>query len=82
MMLETCPFCGGSKIKYSIKTKTKYFQAAFYCATCHAYGPRILSDSCYESLSYSSRYAVRKDKDLEERAADAWNSQIHKKVQM
>ena len=81
-MLKECPWCGSTKIKYSIKTKgsmydfntypaTPYsrYRACYYCASCGAYGP-------YVSKEYQrpNRYDVEKDEQLRQAAEDRWNN--------
>lgn len=74
-MLRNCPFCGSSKIKYSVKTKGNYFQAACYCDECHSYGPRILSDKYDKhAFTYSLRHVVQNDLELRAKAEAAWNN--------
>ena len=74
-MLRNCPFCGSSKIKYSVKSKGEYFQAACYCDDCHSYGPRVLSDK-YDKhqFTYSLKYVVKNDSALKAKAEAAWNN--------
>ena len=78
-MLRPCPWCGGEKIKYSIKTRgstydfnisehvTRY-RACYYCDSCGAYGP-------YQSKEYirPNRSIVQHDEDLRKAAEERWN---------
>lgn len=77
MKLNPCPFCSNSKIKYSTKKsgsyKAEYYQAAFYCDACHAYGPRVLSQKF--DGKYSSGYSIRRDENLKIEASKLWNQQ-------
>lgn len=73
MKPSPCPFCGGTDIRYSIKTTTISYKRAYhvtaYCNNCHCYGPRILVKVDEDA----SRYDVARDKQLEEAAYEAWN---------
>lgn len=45
--INNCPFCKSNKLDISIKTSgrwSRYYQVAVYCKTCHAYGPRVISN--------------------------------------
>lgn len=73
--LNPCPFCGSTKIKYSLKTVTsnweRYYHAVCYCDDCHTYGPRVLSEK------EISRHQVEKDADLRLKAEEAWNKRCY-----
>ena len=73
-----CPFCGGTKIKYSLKTAgrfERYYHAQFYCNDCHTYGPRVNSEKVEDS--YLGRVAVERDDELMQLAKDAWNKRAY-----
>lgn len=74
---KSCPFCGSSKLDYSIKTKGEYYHCVVYCKTCRAYGPRTLlklkdNEHLYGGVGYNmttlSKYNAL------ETALEAWNS--------
>lgn len=77
MNLNPCPFCSSPKIKYSTKKsgkyKEEYYQAAFYCDDCHAYGPRVISKKF--DGDYITGYYIRNDEILKAEAAKLWNQQ-------
>ncbi len=70
--LKPCPFCGGRKIAYSIKTSTSNFKriyhAAMYCEKCHCYGNRVLIYPVEDS-----RYSVGRNELYKRKAIEAWN---------
>jgi hypothetical protein len=72
--MKPCPFCGSTKIKYSVKTTRQQFQpvwhAAFYCWDCNCYGPRAL----YKPNKDLRRWDVEKDENLKAQALDLWET--------
>ena len=41
-ILKACPFCGSTKVKYSVKkAQDNIYHAQVYCNDCHATGPRV-----------------------------------------
>jgi Lar family restriction alleviation protein len=73
--LKSCPFCGGKKIGYSIKTATSNYQriyhAAMYCAKCHCYGARVLIRPVEHS-----RISVERNESYKRKAIEAWNRRV------
>ena len=69
--LRPCPYCGGSDIRYSIKSTTlqfkKAYHASMYCWDCNSYGPRVL----YKSDEH--RYDVEHNENLRKQAESLWN---------
>lgn len=72
-MVKPCPFCRSTNIKYSVKGKRYYYQAAYYCRDCNCYGPRILSEHVAET-SYPQKCAILREGSLQQQAEEAWNS--------
>ncbi len=73
--LVKCPFCKGTDIRYSIRATGRFdliYHAAFYCNTCHCYGPRVLSVRV-DHYDYKKRSEKENDPGLQKIAADAWN---------
>ena len=73
--MKACPFCGGTDIRYSLKSSTSQFQpifyAAFYCWDCNTYGPRVL----YKPESkHARRYDIEKNEKIKAVAVEKWNS--------
>lgn len=70
--LKPCPFCGGNKIAYSIKTSTSNFKriyhAAMYCKNCHSYGARVMVHPVE-----TNRVVIERNESYEEKAIEAWN---------
>ena len=72
--METCPFCGGSDIRYSLKASAnigrRNYHACFYCWNCNTYGPRVL----YTADPDVHRHTVEHNEELKRAAAEKWNS--------
>jgi hypothetical protein len=72
--LKPCPYCGGSDIRYSIKTTTISFERAYhltmYCWNCNCYGPRTLYKCGKQS---ENRVKLEMNTDFYTQAAEAWN---------
>lgn len=70
--LKPCPFCGGKKLGYSIKTSTSNYQrvyhATMYCGKCHCYGARVLIHPVE-----SNRISVERNESYRRKAIEAWN---------
>ena len=41
--MKPCPFCGGTELDLSVKTRGDYYHCVVYCKTCRAYGPRTMN---------------------------------------
>lgn len=73
--IKPCPFCKGTKIKYSSKTmganhwkKKVQYHIAMYCNSCHCYGPRTiitLNEGEHRTTIESDKYV--------QMAIDRWN---------
>lgn len=71
--IAPCPFCGGTKIKYSSKTMgsnryKKQYHIAMYCDNCHCYGPRTII-----TLNDGERRDAINDKKYVQMAINRWN---------
>lgn len=77
-----CPYCGSRKIRYSIKTNSKFsdvwYNACCYCADCNAYGPRARSEKYNTSSGYLNRVNVENNTELMESAMKLWNTRAIK----
>jgi hypothetical protein len=77
-----CPFCGSLKIKYSIKTNSRYsevwYNASCYCADCNTYGPRVRSAKHNVGSGYLNRVNIEQDTELMESAKKMWNTRAIK----
>ena len=78
MQITNCPFCGGSKIKYSVatarSTTQEYYRVSMYCTDCGCHGPRHLVRPEPGETGYNVREAVVKDEQLQNKAIELWNS--------
>lgn len=70
--LQPCPFCGSTKLDYSLKTSGAGYHAVVYCKTCHTYGPRVLIK--HEGDTYPDRYKYERDETIKQKAAELWNN--------
>ena len=72
--MKSCPFCGSSDIRYSIKTGTSNFKriyhASWYCWDCNTYGPRVL----YKPAEDIHRSTIEKDETLKAAALKLWET--------
>lgn len=70
--LKPCPFCGGNRIAYSMKTATsnyeRIYRTAMYCEDCNAYGGRVIVHP-----THSDRYDIERFDANKQAAIDAWN---------
>ena len=69
--LKPCPFCGGNKIDYSIKTTGRWerkYHMAMYCKECNCYGARVLV-----TPTETNRYDIEKNTEYKKLAIEAWN---------
>ena len=76
--LKSCPFCGGTDIRHSLKISGKrdiYYHSVMYCNKCHTYGPRVMSEK-FDHNNYKGRYAIEKDESLKIKAIEAWNRRV------
>jgi C4-type Zn-finger protein len=73
--MKPCPFCGSTKIKYSLKTGTQYFKriyhACWYCWDCNTYGPRVLYKPAED---VRCRETVERDEALKADALKLWET--------
>lgn len=74
--MKPCPFCGGTKLDLSVKTRGDYYHCVVYCKTCRAYGPRTIlkldeGEYMYKHTSYNE--SVLSNHSVREKAADIWN---------
>lgn len=76
--LKPCPFCSGTDIRYSLKTKGArdiQYHAVMYCNSCHCYGKRTLTRKLGRT-DYADRRNVQKDTDIKQGAIEAWNTRV------
>ena len=66
--LKPCPFCGGSDVRYSIKTVGVGYHAAFYCNYCHCYGPGYIARGPFEN-----RNEIERNEHTKRWARNLWN---------
>jgi len=71
--IKSCPFCASNKVMYSSRFSGSQYRASVYCDTCHAYGPRILSESV-KGMDYQKRRELQNCLILKKDAIEAWNS--------
>ncbi len=73
--MKPCPFCGSTKIKYSIKTGTSNFKriyhACWYCWDCNTYGPRVLYKP---ETNYPGRTNIERNEELKAEALKLWEN--------
>lgn len=70
--VKECPFCGGTKILYSV-SKANAIDAYYgqcYCDNCKAYGPRV---RWVETSRGSKRYSAEQNKEHKKEAVNLWN---------
>lgn len=74
--LDSCPFCGSTKIRLSSKTtqinRKTGSHVCFYCWDCNTYEPRVV----VHSRDYHLNYPYMVSKDVIEEAANRWNKRI------
>ena len=77
--LESCPFCGGTDIRYSLKITGHFnirYHASMYCNTCHCYGARTLTKSIRHN-DYKGRHQIEEDISIRQEAEEAWNRRVY-----
>lgn len=71
--INVCPFCGSTKIDYSVKTTGRWerkYHVAMYCRDCNCYGKRVLITPAEEE----TRFEVERNPQYKQLAIDAWNT--------
>ena len=76
MELKPCPFCGGDKIDFSVKTTNDYpfWYVAMYCKSCHCYGAR--TRATVQTNGWIGRRAIEASEEARKIAAEAWNRRV------
>ena len=81
--IHPCPFCGSDSVKLGVRCRpyiefstAKYLQVSWYvrCNKCHARGPLASGRQVTALFSGEMPKWHTDDKELKERAVDAWNS--------
>lgn len=66
-MLKPCPHCPSEKIGLSKRRRDYWYNIAYYCRQCHAYGPRVTVSEGANSTDF---------RNAEEEAAELWNTRV------
>lgn len=65
--LKPCNHCLSEKISLSRRSRGGWYNVAYYCRQCHAYGPRVVVSDGANAVDY---------RNAEEQAAELWNTRL------